>query len=476
MVHSLFYFTNYMSDNNNTRPRPVSNGVNKLFFDNSIGRIIEKIRAKEISTSDVLNASIENIKEFDPKYFAWVTYRDSKWKAPESRAPMDGPVLASRFLDGIPVGIKDIYNTYDFPTEMGSPLWKGFTPGNDARAVFNLKRQGAIVVGKTVTAEFAVHALNKTLNPHDVSKTPGTSSSGSAVALALGMVPIAVGSQTAGSIVRPASFCGVYGCKPSFGTIPRTGTLKTTDSLDTLGFLVIHQEDLRRGFDSMRVSGLDYPISNSVLCDESRQKRPSGRPWRVGFAKTHTWKDAPKYAKDAIEGYVKKLAVEKDIDITEAELPTQLQRAHTIHETIYNKALSYYFKGEHKQSDFVSPIMNELIAKGSSIELDVYAKAIDDQMELIHDMDDFFSGYDILISLSTAGEAPPRDIAELPDPALMWTLAHLPVVAVPQFKSPSGLPFGMQVVARKYNDYLLFDFLDNLAARDLISKTGVHIV
>src|SRR3990167_8157472 len=191
----------------------------------------------------------------------------------------------ARLLECIPVGVKDIYNTADFPTQMGSPLWKDFTPGNDARAVYHLKRQGANIVGKTVTAEFAVHALDKTLNPYDATRTPGTSSSGSAVAVSMGMVPAATGTQTAGSIVRPASFCGVYGCKPSFGTIPRTGMLKTTDSLDQIGFFTVHAEDLRRLFDSMRVKGENYPISNAALADESRQKS-KGDKWRVGFART----------------------------------------------------------------------------------------------------------------------------------------------------------------------------------------------
>ncbi|MDO8482067.1 MAG: amidase [bacterium] len=449
--------------------------MNRLFLDNSIGAIIKKMRSKKISAKEVLSASLENIEKLNLKYFPFEVYRDKDWKPREPRSPMDGHVVRSPLLENIPVAVKDIYNTYDFPTQMGSPLWKGFTPGNDARTVYHLKHQGAIVVGKTVTAEFAVHALDKTLNPWDITKGPGTSSSGSAVAITLGMVPLATGTQTAGSIVRPASFCGVYGCKPSFGTIPRTGTLKTTDSLDTLGFLAIHQEDLRRGFNSMRVSGLDYPISDSALSDESRQKKSANRPWRVGFVKTHTWEHAPQYAKDAIQKYVQQLGNKKGIEVTESALPKRAERAHIIHETIYNKALSYYFKGEHKQSDFVSKVMNELIASGNQISLADYTKAIDDQMEFIYDMDTWFKKYDILISLSTAGEAPPRNVTELPDPALMWTLAHLPVVSVPAFKSPDGLPFGFQVAARKYNDYLLFSFLDHLASIRLIPpKAGYY--
>ncbi len=446
--------------------------MNKLFLEHNIGELITKMNKGELTPADLKKAAVENIEELNPKFFAWVLFQDKNWKAPEPPAPMDGPLVQAKLLHHIPVGVKDIYNTYDFPTQMGSPLWKGYTPGNDARVVFNLKRQGGVIMGKTVTAEFAVHALNETLNPYDITKTPGTSSSGSAVAVSLGMVPFATGSQTAGSIVRPASFCGIYGVKPSFGSLPRTGTLKTTDSLDTLGYFAIHQKDLRRGFDSMRVEGLDYPILHEALNDKERQTKPKDRPWRVGFVKTHTWDTTPKYAQEAIEEYLKSLSKINDIEVINAVLPDSMKSAHSIHQTIYDKALSYYFKGEYKQSDFVSPIMNEILTRGKDTPLKVYTDAIQAQMDLLYDMDDFFTSnkFDVIISLSTAGEAPLRDVTELPDPALMWTLAHLPVVSVPQFKSPSKLPFGFQVVARKYNDYLMFDFLDHLESQGVIPK------
>ncbi len=451
--------------------------MNRLFIDNSIGELIKKLNTKELTPEDLLRASVDNIKELDEKYFAWESYQDSRWQKPIPSTPMDYvPMNDKGLLRHIPIGVKDIYNTHDFATQMGSSLWKGFTPGNDARAVYNLKRQGAVVVGKTVTAEFAVHALEKTLNPWDITKTPGTSSSGSAVAVSLGQVSFATGTQTAGSIIRPASFCGIYGMKPSFGLIPRTGMLKTTDSLDTPGFLVIHQKDLRRGFDSMRISGKDYPISDAALSDSARQQKPIGRPWRVGFVKTHTWTDAPQYAKDALENFIENLAKQNDITVVEASLPSLMEKTHTVHETIYNKALSYYFQNEYKQADQVSPVMNDLITKGKKISLETYREAIKDQMEMLYMMDAYFSDFDVLISLSTAGEAPDRDIVELPDPALMWTLTHLPVVSVPQFTSPAGLPFGMQVIARKYNDYLLLDFLDYLESLKCIpQKAGFAI-
>ncbi len=450
--------------------------MNNLFIDNTIGQLIAKFARKELHPKDAAYAALENIRELDPKYFAWVSVADNALLDTIENEVKQCGVDSARLLEGIPIGVKDIYNTTDFPTQMGSPLWKDFTPGNDARAVYHLRRQGANIVGKTVTAEFAVHALDKTINPYDATKTPGTSSSGSAVAVSLGMVPAATGTQTAGSIVRPASFCSVYGCKPSFGTIPRTGMLKTTDSLDTIGFFTVHQEDLRRLFDSMRVKGENYPISNGALSDVSRQSKQANRPWRVGFARTHTWEHVPQYAKSAMEAFVQKIASEEGIEVVDANLPDSMRQTHGIHQTIYDKSLAYYFKGEYKKSDFVSPIMNEIITRGNTISIEDFNTALKAQTDLIYAMDEYFNDFDILISLSTAGEAPPREVTELPDPSLMWTLTHLPVVSIPEFTSPGGLPFGVQIIARKYNDYLLFAFLDDLRARKIIpTKAGYSL-
>lgn len=445
--------------------------TNTLFFDKSIGQIHKELVSGELTPRDISNACIENVKELDKKYFAFECFDEeillNQAKESEEKLKLGKQILP---LEAIPVGIKDIYNTKEFKTQMGSPLWKDFTPGNDARVVYYLREAGAIIPGKTVTAEFAVHTLNQTLNPYDVTKTPGTSSSGSAVAVALGMVPAALGTQTAGSIVRPASFCGIYGCKPSFGLLPRTGMLKTTDSLDTLGFFTSKVEDLRILFDTVRVHGFNFPISHKALNDLTRQTKPASRPWKIAFVKTYTWNDAFDYAKDSILSYVNKLSNNKNIQIDTIELPREMDESHFVHETIYNKTLSYYFKNEYANAELVSPIMKELIEEGMKLSVEDYHKALERQTELCHSMDALLFNYDAIISLSTAGEAPERNVLENRDPALMWTLTHLPVVSVPMFKSPNGLPFGFQLVSRKYNDYLLFNLLDFLKNEKLIPE------
>jgi Asp-tRNA(Asn)/Glu-tRNA(Gln) amidotransferase A subunit family amidase len=445
-----------------------------LFLRCSVAHLIDQLQYRIITPRALADECIERTEQLGDRYKVWVTFdKDILIEHAEGiqkRLDSGGKVRA---LEGIPVGVKDIFNTIDLPTQMGSPLWRGFTPGNDARIVHSLRDCGAAIPGKTDTAEFAVHAIGNCLNPHDVTRTPGTSSSGSAVAVALGIVPVAVGTQTAGSITRPASFCGVYGCKPSFGLIPRTGMLKTTDSLDTVGFFCAMREDMERMFDILRVHGPNYPLSHGALSDESRQNKPDDRPWRVAFVRTHTWEFAAEYSRDALLDFVARLQSSSDIVVEDVALPAAMDKAHEVHQTIYDKTLSYYFRDEFERPDQISPIMKEIIERGQRISVADYHAALRAQFELTRVMDEFTSAYDVLVSLSTSGEAPLRDEVEKPDPSLMWTLTHLPVVSAPVFTSPAGLPFGAQFAARKYNDLLLLRFTTYLAQLGLI-PSGVN--
>jgi Asp-tRNA(Asn)/Glu-tRNA(Gln) amidotransferase A subunit family amidase len=438
------------------------------FSELSIAGIVSAYRGMRLTPVDVAQWSIKAYRENEASCHAWECFdADRLLKAAEDSMRRLAAGEPCRPLEGIPVAVKDIFNTVDFPTQMGSPLWQGFTPGNDARAVFNIKRAGALVPGKTVTAEFAVHSLGKTINPHSARVTPGTSSSGSAVAVATGMVPVALGTQTAGSIVRPASFCGVWGCKPSFGLVPRTGMLKTTDSLDSVGYFVSHAADLEVVLDALRVHGRNFPISHAALNDAARQSAPVGRPWRVAVVRPHIWEHVPDYAAQALAQWVDKLPGNR-FEIVDVALPTGLERAHHVHETIYNRALAYYFKEEFKRAELISPVMNRLILAGQQVSNAEYEAALEEQVQLARRMDATFADCDVIVTLSTAGEAPPREQEEAPDSALMWTLTHLPAVSAPAFLSPSGLPFGLQLVARRYNDPLLFRFIEEVVGLGLL--------
>ncbi|EMG38413.1 amidase, Asp-tRNAAsn/Glu-tRNAGln amidotransferase A subunit [Desulfocurvibacter africanus PCS] len=441
-----------------------------LFLEKSIQEIRQCYASGSLGVSDVAEECIAQYKAHEPTVCAYEDFDENLLRASFRKIRMPASLDQMRPLEGIPFGVKDVFNTRDYHTQMGSPLWKGFTAGNDARTVHNCLQAGGVISGKTVTAEFAVHTLlNKTVNPHDHSRTPGTSSSGSAVAVAMGMVPFALGTQTAGSIIRPASFCGVYGFKPSFGLVPRTGVLKTTDPLDTIGFLTTHCANLRPVFETIRVKGANYPISNAVLRDTTRQRHVHDRPWKVAFVRTYTWPEAPSYAQDAITTYVDKFS-NVGCDVTELSLPAVFTQCHEVHETIYDKSLSYYFQHEFGKNEHISAMMKEMIEKGLSISDEAFLTALCTQSALIESFDAVVREYDVILSLSTAGEAPLRGITENRDPSLIWTFLHLPVISAPVFKSPSGLPFGLQLVGRKYNDLLLLQFAEWLCDNGFIPK------
>jgi len=449
------------------------------FRRHGVRQLLAGYASGEFTPSDAATACRAAVARHEFDVHAWVRFDgDLLHAAAATTAARIARGEPLRALEGVPVAVKDIFNTADFPTQMGSPLWAGFTPGNDARAVFHARRAGALIPGKTVTAEFAVHTLGKTINPWAPERTPGTSSSGSAVAVAMGMVPVAMGTQTAGSIVRPASFTGVWGFKPSFGLIPRTGMLKTTDSLDTVGFFTGHAADLKPVLDALRVDGRDYPISHAAFNDLPRQAAPAERadrrPWRVALLRPAVWSHAPAYARQAVEGWcwLAQRTFGPQIEIVEPELPFELAECHRVHATIYNRALAYYFKAEHERAELVSPVMKSLIDAGQRITPAEYQAALERQVELARIAERFMRGFDVAVTLSTAGEAPLRHVEEAPDSALMWTLAQLPSISAPVFRSPRGLPFGLQLVARRYNDPLLLKFVAEAVNVGLLPATS----
>ncbi|MBI4596969.1 MAG: amidase [Candidatus Omnitrophica bacterium] len=433
---------------------------------------IGQIRAGELTAKELVASCISRIERLDPSLKAWA------FLAPElakrAAAAVDGVIHEggdAGLLGGIPIGIKDIFNTYDMPTGMGSPLWSGYTPGNDARVVSAIRLAGGIVMGKTVTAEFAVHHPGPTVNPYDGERTPGTSSSGSAVAVAASMVPLALGSQTAGSTIRPASYCGVYGCKPSFGLLPRTGSLKTTDTLDTVSWFARTIDDIALLFDVLRVQGTDYPFSGEV--EQAFAMRGNATPWRIGLVRGPTWQDAESYARTALLAYAEQLAGDHDIVVEDAALPPDFDEAYAAHETIYDKALSYYFKQEYGQREHLSWRLQAMIRHGQQITLDQYHGALARQAALTQAFDQWMQArrLDALLTLSTGGEAMRGlEAPDRPDTCLIWTLCGAPVISAPVFHGPSGLPFGAQFVARRYADAVLLRLCRLLSERALIPE------
>lgn len=428
----------------------------------SATELIELVKTRKVSVEEVIKSHFNRIDELEDEVKAWdFLDRDAAF---EQAVNIDRQLEKGCFkgrLYGVPVGIKDIFNTYDMPTAMGSPQWRNFTPGNDARVVHYLRMNGAVFPGKTVTAEFAVHAPGKTVNPHNYEYSPGTSSSGSAAAVASYMVPVSIGTQTAGSIMRPASYCGVYGFKPSFGLIPRTGVLKTADTLDTIGMFARNVEDLKLIFETIRVRGKNFPISYIKLNDMSRQDKGS-RPWKIALVPDFTKKFSEPYAYAEFLCLAKELSVRRDIEFISADLPSDFDRVHAIHEIIYEKALSYYFQREFKSTEFISDIINKMISNGTKIASEEYNSALEKQNVLYRLIDDYFNNCDAILTLSTQGIAPKLGGEDKPDTCLIWTLCGLPVINIPIFKGPDEMPFGLQIVGRRYSDYLLLSFAEFL--------------
>jgi Asp-tRNA(Asn)/Glu-tRNA(Gln) amidotransferase A subunit family amidase len=402
-----------------------------------------------LSVCEYIDSCIGRIEELELRVGAWASldYDLVRRRAVELDQKLRRNWGSTGALFGLPVGVKDVFNTSDFPTEMGSPIWRGFRPGNDARAVSELLQHDALVMGKTVTAEFAVHHPGSTVNPHDHQRSPGTSSSGSAVAVACEMVPLALGTQTAGSTIRPASFNGVYGFKPTFGLIPRTGILKTLDTLDHVTCFSRTPEDLRLALDAMRVRGRNYPQVNRFI--DSAPPVAEQEKWKVGFLRTHVWDQAARYVRDAMEAFVVRLAREPWIELVEIDTPGDLASAHDVHETIYTKSLSYYFDEEYcNHREQISPVMQELIERGRTISTEAFRAGLRMQNVLATQADEALRKFDVLICHSTAHIAPiGLATREANDPCLMWTLCRVPALSVPAFVGPERMPFGLQIVA-----------------------------
>ncbi|MEM6883892.1 MAG: amidase [Verrucomicrobiota bacterium] len=411
-------------------------------------QLVEAYRKHELSPLEVANALVEHTESMENEIEAWAHWDPEISRARAGGLAADQQENSNASLYGVPIGVKDVFNTKDFPTEMGSLIWKGFHAGNDARIVFNLLYDGGFTFGKTTTSEFAVHHPTKTRNPHDLERTPGTSSAGSAAAVACGMVPVALGTQTGGSITRPASYCGVYGYKPTFGLIPRTGVLKTTDTLDTIGWFARSVEDIELLFESARVKGLDYPVVN-----EKVQPRSLPENARVGIYRGPLWQGADSSATQAFEEAVEKIQKQTKWEFEEFNVP-DFESIYKDHELIYCKALSYYFKAEVRSAKVqISDVLNDMLDRGDMIAPDEYIGAIERQSKRTREMDKLFT-FDFGLTLSAYGEAPVGlDAPDIPDSCKVWTYLGMPALNIPALKGAAGKPVGLQIIGRKYSDY-----------------------
>ncbi len=365
-------------------------------------------------------------------------------------------------LFGVPIGIKDIIDTEDFPTCYGSPIYAGRYSIADATVVRRLRDAGAVILGKTATTEFATFYPAETRNPHKLEHTPGGSSSGSAAAVAAGFVPVAVGTQTNGSVIRPASYCGVYAFKPSFGLIPRSGIFDQSASLDQVGFFAKNLPDLAivaqvvagdDGLDSA-TKGLAPHRFQEIMC----QDFPSQA--RFCFVKTSWW---DQISPDAQEAYLAFLDLfEGQIEVL--ELPDIVTKAVEWHSTVNESELSVALSREwlYKRNLLSAP-MHARLEKAHQISAYDYLLAKSRIPHVSDAFAEFFERYDAVLSPAALGEAP-RGLSNTGNPIMqtVWSFGGLPSVNLPFLKGGQGLPLGVQAVGPHRQDGRLLRSLKQL--------------
>jgi len=415
----------------------------------------QRIREGRLTSEELVQGCLDRIRQVEPQVQAW-TFLDEKLALLQARAADEkrrsgegvGP------LNGVPVGLKDIIDTGDMPTENGCALHKGRTPRNDAAAVKMLRAAGAVILGKTVTTECAYFHPGKTRNPHNAEHTPGGSSSGSAAAVGASMVPLALGSQTNGSTIRPGSFCGVYAYKPTHGLIPRTGMLTLSRTLDHVGLFARTLDDLALlaetlvGYDE---GDPDTRPRATVPFRDISVEEPPVEPV-FAFVRTPHWERADADTKKAFAELQETLGKDRVEEVPLSEFAVD---AWDWHKTIMEAEMAANFEREwEKGSKKLSEKLRSLIERGREVRAVDYQRALRMIAPVNDAFDDLFmQRYDAVLTPAALGTAP-KGLKSTGDPSFctLWTLLGLPALSLPLMQGKNGLPLGVQLVGRKNFD------------------------
>jgi Asp-tRNA(Asn)/Glu-tRNA(Gln) amidotransferase A subunit family amidase len=409
-------------------------------------QIVREIGAGHITSEAVIRACLDRVEERDQEVGAW-THVDPDLAIGAARAfdrrPVTGP------LAGVPFGVKDIFDTADLPTEWGTPIHKGRHAGRDAACVALSRKAGGVLLGKTVTTEFANLHVGKTRNPHDLTRTPGGSSSGSAAAVADFMVPLAIGTQTTGSTVRPSSFCGIFGYRPTHGEHRVHGVMEASGSLDTLGICARSIEDVA--------------LYRDVLLGIEPQSLPAeSKPPRIGFCRTHIWKQVHAPVQKLVEAAAQTLS-RKGASVVDAELPKEFETLTDAHRWIssFEFVRNLTYEIENRWDDISATLRGGRISDGQNCSFEKYVNMITLAERCRQRMDQDCDDYDVLLSAAAISEAPVGwDAFVGADLYKMWTVLHVPTITLPVFKGPNGMPVGLQLAGRRHGDRALFTHSD----------------
>lgn len=407
-----------------------------------------------INSEELVSACVTRIKADEGRVQAWAFF-DPEYALQQAREAdqrrREGKPLGP--LHGLPVGIKDIIDTKDMPTADGTVLHAGRTPFEDAALVAKLRAAGAVIMGKTVTTELATYSPGKTRNPHNPEHTPGGSSSGSAAAVAAHMVPLAIGTQTNGSVIRPAAYCGVIGFKPSFGLISRHGILKQSRPLDQVGVIARSVEDAALlaeqliGFDDNDPD--TRPLARPLLRETAMQEPPV--PPTLAFVKTAMWKMVDAQCEEAFAELVAHLGER----VEEFKLPAAYKDAWKWHQTIMEADLAKNYEADYQEGrDKLSEALRGQIERGRRVRAVDYNKALDKVPALNSGLNELFElRYEAILTPAATGTAP-RGLESVGSPAFctLWTLCGLPAITLPLMQGADGLPLGVQLVGPRGGD------------------------
>ena len=422
-------------------------------FSLSVEEIASQIKDGGLTSVEVCEKYIERINKYEKDIKAWAHFDkkvllEKATEADEHRRA--GKPTGS--LHGVPIAVKDIIGTVDMPTECGTVIRKGKSYSQNAEIIDLLHASGAIVMGKTATSELAYLEPPLTTNPHDKNRTPGGSSSGSAASVASFMAPASIGSQTGGSVIRPASYCGVVGYKPSYGLISRNGVLRTSYNLDQIGMFGRRVEDVAMlakvliKKDKYDPATIHYSTENILL---ETKKGPIFDPKFI-FYKTDHWKIIDKKSREAFEYFIK--SFKKNIEVFDTpSYFKDIQKYHQIiHETDLANNFSVYYKKFKKK---LSKYMQDAISNGNKYSAKEYAEAVDFMKRSYESYEEVFEDYHGVLSPSSPGVAPKglksTGTAEFNK---VWSYLGTPCISLPLLEGENNLPLGVQLIGNKYDD------------------------